>query len=149
MCEMKKYLPVTLLNAQEHYLIHQVEEIQKCGPVHTRSMWKVERHLKSLNDLVRQRALPEGCMVEGYMLYQNMVYIFQFSPTIGKGMNALDHIWDVNSINKFKGENLLGKGIMRKVRCKYIVEIYSTFDFFIFMYIVLISFIVFLHNPLL
>jgi hypothetical protein len=46
-----------------------------CGPVHTRSMWMVERHLKSLKALVRQRARPEGSMVEGYMVYESMVYI--------------------------------------------------------------------------
>ena len=103
MCEMKKYLPPTFFNAQEHYLIHQVEEIEKCGPVHTRSMWMVERHLKSLKALVRQRARPEGSMVEIYMVYQTMVYISQYSPKIGKMINVLDCIWDVNSMNKFEG----------------------------------------------
>jgi hypothetical protein len=44
-----------------------------CGPVHTSSMWMVQRHLKSLKDLVRQRACPEGSMVEGYMVYESMV----------------------------------------------------------------------------
>jgi hypothetical protein len=118
MCEMKKYLPPIFFNAQEHYLIHQVEEIEKCGPVHTRSMWMVERHLKSLKDLVRQRARPEGSMVEGYMVYQTMVYMTQYIPKIAASINV-DHIWDVNSnINKFEGEHLLGKGRMRKVTCK-------------------------------
>ena len=41
MCEMKKYLPSTFFNAQKHYLMNQVEEIEKCGHVHTRSMWMV------------------------------------------------------------------------------------------------------------
>jgi hypothetical protein len=77
MCEMQKYPPLKFFNAQEHYLVHQVEEIEKCGHVHTSSMWMVERHLKSLKDLVRQRACPEGFMVEGYMVYQTMVYITQ------------------------------------------------------------------------
>ena len=67
MSEMQQYLPPTFFNAQEHYLIHQVEDIELCGPVHTRSMWMVERKLKSLNDLVRQRAHPKDSMVEGYM----------------------------------------------------------------------------------
>jgi hypothetical protein len=53
MREMQKYIPPTVFNAQENYLIHQVEEIEICGPVHTRSMWMVERHLKSLKALVR------------------------------------------------------------------------------------------------
>ena len=67
MCEMQQYLPPTFFNAQEHYLIHQFEEIKLCGPLHTRSTWMVERQLKSLKDLVRQRACPKGSMVEGYM----------------------------------------------------------------------------------
>ena len=63
MCEMQKYLPPTFFNAQEHYLIHQLEEIELCGPVHTRSMWMVEIYLKSLNDFVRQRACLEGSIM--------------------------------------------------------------------------------------
>jgi hypothetical protein len=114
MCEMKKYLPPIFFNAKEHYHIHQVGEIEKCGPVHTRSMSMVERHLKSLKDFVRQRACPEGSMVEGYMVYQTMVYMTQYIPKIVVIINV-DRIWDVNSnINKFEGEHLLGKGRMRK-----------------------------------
>ena len=86
-----------------------------CGPVHTRSMWMVERYLKSLKALVRQRACPEGSMVEGYMLYQSMVYISQYLPKLAANMHV-DRIWDVNSIKKFEGEHLLGKGRMTKVK---------------------------------
>jgi hypothetical protein len=75
MCEMQKYLPPAFFNAQEHYLIHQVQEIEMCVLVHTRSMWMVEKHLKSLKDLVRQRERHEGSMVEGYMVYESIVYI--------------------------------------------------------------------------
>ena len=115
MCEMQKYLPPAFFNAQEHYLIHQVEEIELCGPVHTRSMWMVERNLKSLKALVRQRARPEGSMVEGYMLYQSMVYISHYIPKLATNMHV-DGIWGVNSIKKFEGEHLFGKGRMMKVK---------------------------------
>ena len=47
-----------------------------------------------------------------------MAYIHQYSDEIGKIINVLDHIWDLNSVDDFEGEHLLGKGIMRKVRCK-------------------------------
>ena len=77
MCEMQKYIPPTFFNAQEHYLIHQVEKIELFGPIHSRSMWMVERHLKFLKALVRQRARPEGSMVEGYMVFHTMVYIVE------------------------------------------------------------------------
>ena len=56
---MHKHLPLAFFNAQEHHLIHQVEEIELCGPVHSRSMWMVERHLKFMKGLVRQRARAE------------------------------------------------------------------------------------------
>ena len=64
MCEMKKYLPLSFFNAQEHYLIHQIDEIEKCGLVHKRSMCMVDQHLKSLKALVKQRAHLEGSIVE-------------------------------------------------------------------------------------
>jgi hypothetical protein len=88
-----------------------------CGPVHTRSMWMVERHLKSLKALVRKRACHEGSMVEGYMVYEAMVYISQYPPKLAtQTMHAVDLIWDVNSIKKYEGEKLLGKVTMKKVR---------------------------------
>ena len=52
MCEMQKNLPSAFFNAHEHYLIHQVKEIELCGPVHSRSMWMVERHLKFMKGFI-------------------------------------------------------------------------------------------------
>ena len=81
---MQKNIPSTFFNAQKHYLIHQVEEIELCGPIHTSSMWMVERQLKPLKDLVRQRVRPKGSMVEGCMLYQCMVYISEYLPKLAE-----------------------------------------------------------------
>ena len=105
---MQQYLPPAFFNAQENYLIHQVEDIELCGPVHTRSMWMVERHLKSLKAFARQREHPEGSMVEGYMVYQCMVYISQYLPKLAENMNV-PFIWHLYSIKKTKGEVVMGK----------------------------------------
>jgi hypothetical protein len=86
-----------------------------CGPVHTRSMWMVERHLKSLKDFIVKRARPECSMVEGYMVYQSLVYISQCLPKLATKVMKVPRIWDVNYINKFEGEVLVGKGRMCKV----------------------------------
>ena len=107
MCQMQQYLPPSFFNAQEHYPIHQVEEIELCGPIHIRSMWMVERQLKSLKAFVRQRERPEGSMVEGYMVYQCMVYS-QYLPKLAENMNV-PRIWHLDSINKFEGRSYLGK----------------------------------------
>ena len=40
--------------------------------------------LKSLKDFVIRRARPEGSMVEGYMVYQCMVYISQYLPKLAE-----------------------------------------------------------------
>ena len=115
MCEMKKCLPPTFFNAQEHYLIHQVEEIELCGLVPTRSMWMVERHLKFLKGLAWQRACPKGSMVEGYMVYQMMVYVTQSLPNL-ESKTHIDCIWDLDSIIKFKVEYSMGNDKCRKVK---------------------------------
>ena len=116
MCEMQKYPPLPFFNAQEHYLIHQVEEIEMCGPIHTRSMQMVERHLKSLKDFFTQRARPKGSMVVGYMVYQYLVYISQYIPKLATEIMKAPRILDFNSINKFEWEVLVRKGKMRKVK---------------------------------
>ena len=116
--EMKKCLPSTFFNAQEHYLIHLVEEIELCGLVQTRSMWMVERHLKFMKGLVWQREHPEGSMVEGYMVYNTIMYISEYLPNFSSKFHV-DHIWDPNSINRFEGEYFMVKGRLRKVRDNY------------------------------
>ena len=78
-------------------------------------MWMLERYSKSLKALVRQRACPEGSNVEGYMVYQYMVYISQYLPKLSTNMHV-DCIWDVKSIKNFEGGHLLEKRRMKKVR---------------------------------
>lgn len=46
-------------------------------------------------------------MVEGYEVYQSMVYIIQYLPKLVENMHV-DHILDVKSIKKIEGEHLLG-----------------------------------------
>jgi hypothetical protein len=51
-------------------------------------------------------------------LYQCMVYISQYLPKLVENMNV-PRIWHLDSINKFEGEVLLGKGKMRIVKGNY------------------------------
>ena len=78
----------------------------------------VERHLKFMNGLVRQRAHPEGSMVEGYMVYQKMLYVSEYLPLLASKIN-LHRICDPDSNHKFEGEKLKGKGRSRKVKGDY------------------------------
>ena len=80
----------------------------------------VERLLKFLKALVRQRARPEGSMMEGYMVCLTMVYITEYLLGLVFIKIDLDRcIGHMNSIDKFEGEYLMGKGRSRKVTCNY------------------------------
>ena len=94
------------------------KEIELCGLVHSMSMWMVERNLKFMKGLVRQRACAEGSMMEGYMVYQNMLYVSEYLPNLASKLN-LHCICDPNSSNNFEGEYMKGKGISRKVKSNY------------------------------
>ena len=57
-------------------------------------------------------------MVEGYMIYQTMVYISEYLPKFVVGIHV-DRIWDPNCNDKFKGEYMKWKGRLRRVRGNY------------------------------
>ena len=78
----------------------------------------VERHLKFMKGLVRQRAHAEGSMMEGYAVYQNMLYVSEYIPLLASNLN-LRHICDPDSNHKFEGEQLKGKGRSRKMKGNY------------------------------
>ena len=88
---------MVFFNAQQHYLIYLVEEIEICVHIHIRSMWIVERNLKALEAFVRQRSYPEGSMVKHYILYQSMVYISEYIPKVASPHIVVPSIWDVDS----------------------------------------------------
>ena len=78
----------------------------------------VERHLKFMKGLVRQRAHAKGSMMEGYTVYQNMLYVSEYLPIVASKLN-LRHICDSDSNKKFEGDQLKGKGILRKLKGNY------------------------------
>ena len=88
------------------------------GPVRSRSMWMVERHLKFMKALVRQRACADGSMMEGYMLYQKMLYVSEYVPNLASKLN-LCRICDLDSNKNIEGEYMKGKGRSIKVKDNY------------------------------
>ena len=57
-------------------------------------------------------------MMEGYMVYQNMLYVSEYIPKLASKIN-LNCIWDPKSNKYFEGEYLKGKGRSRKVKVNY------------------------------
>ena len=57
-------------------------------------------------------------MMEGYMVYQNMLYVSEHLPNLASKLN-LRRICDPKYNNKFEGEHLKEKGRSRKVKGNY------------------------------
>ena len=57
-------------------------------------------------------------MIEGYTIYQNMLYVSEYLPILESKLN-LCRICDLDSNKKFEGEHLKGKGRLRKLKGNY------------------------------
>jgi hypothetical protein len=66
MCMLEMCFPPPFFDMQEHLMIHLVDQILTLGPLYVHSMFLYERFLGVLNVYVRNRAHPEGSIMEGY-----------------------------------------------------------------------------------
>ena len=60
----QKTFSPAFFDVMKHLLVHLVEELDICGPVHVRWMYPMEKYLKALNGYVRNRAKLEASMAE-------------------------------------------------------------------------------------
>jgi hypothetical protein len=60
--------PPSFFDVMTHLLVHLMEELELCSPIHTRWMYLVECYLKTLKGFVKNKTRPEISMVEGYAL---------------------------------------------------------------------------------
>jgi hypothetical protein len=51
---------------QQHLMIHLMDQIHTLGPLYLHSMFSYERYLAVLKSYGRNRAHPEGSIMEGY-----------------------------------------------------------------------------------
>ncbi len=56
----RKFFP--LLHIMTYMLVHLVEELELCGPIHTQCAYHIEWYLKTLKGVVQNRMKPKGSM---------------------------------------------------------------------------------------
>jgi hypothetical protein len=66
MCQLKMCFPPSFFNTMEHYMIHLADQIFVLGPSYMHYMYPYEHHMVVMKGYVRNRAHPEGSMIEGY-----------------------------------------------------------------------------------
>jgi hypothetical protein len=65
MCMLEMCFP-PFFNMQQHLMIHLVDQILTLCPLYLYSMFSYERYLAMLKSYVRNRAHPEGSIIECY-----------------------------------------------------------------------------------
>jgi hypothetical protein len=66
MCQLEMCFPPSFFDTMEHYMIHIADQIFVLGPTYLHNMYAYERHMVIMKGYVRNRAHPEGSMIEGY-----------------------------------------------------------------------------------
>jgi hypothetical protein len=66
MCMLEMCFPPSFFDIQQHLMIHLVDQIHTLGPLYLHSMFSYERYLVVLKSYMRNRAHPEGSVMEGY-----------------------------------------------------------------------------------
>lgn len=104
---LEKEFSPSLFDIMTHLLLHLVEELQLCGPVHMRWMYPIEQYLKILKGFVQNKARPKGSMVKGYALEEALgfctKYIQAFTTTRRR-------VWDDKEDPNMTNEMLEGSG---------------------------------------
>jgi hypothetical protein len=72
LCLLELCFPPRFFDVMTHLVVHLVEELDICGPVHARWCYSVERYMGVLIRYVRDKARPEASMAQGYTEYFNM-----------------------------------------------------------------------------
>ena len=105
LCMLEKVFPPSFFDVMSHLPIHLVQQLDICGPVHSRWMYPMERYLKRLKGYVRQRAQPEGSMARGYMIDEALGFCTEYMQDCELTRRR---IWDDNEEPAAKSEVVEG-----------------------------------------
>jgi hypothetical protein len=64
--QLEMCFPPSFFDIMEHLIIHMVERITELGPMYFHQMWTYEQFMSILNGYMRNKAFPEGSMIESY-----------------------------------------------------------------------------------
>lgn len=65
LCEFEIYFPPSFFDIMVHLVVHLPREIKEYGPVFLRYMYPYERHMGTLQDKAKNKANPEGSIING------------------------------------------------------------------------------------
>jgi hypothetical protein len=105
MCMLEMTMPPSFFDIMVHLILHLVDELDMCGPVHTRWMYYVERLNKVLKGYVRNMAQPKALMATEYLMDETLGLITEY---VDRFQPSKRQIWDSDEEEGVCGEVLKG-----------------------------------------
>nr|ASR75326.1 transposon protein [Oryza rufipogon] len=80
LCHLEMFFPLSFFDIMVHLPVHLVKQTKLCGPAFLREMWPFERYMGVLKSYVRNRAKPEGSIIEGYTTEEAIEFCVNYMP---------------------------------------------------------------------
>ena len=114
LCDLEMIFPPSFFDIMVHLIVHLVHALKMCGPVYLRSIYPFERFMGILKHYVRNRARPEGSIVEGYVTEEVVEFCLDY-------MARLDPVGVPRSLHegKLTGFGTAGKSKFRPNAIEY------------------------------
>ena len=95
LCRLELIYPPAFFDIMVHLLVHLPDEALRGGPVFTRWMYSVERHMKKFKNYVRNKARPEGCIAESYVAEEALSFCSMYLRDVQTRFNRPDRNEDL------------------------------------------------------
>jgi hypothetical protein len=93
LCQLEMIFPPSFFDVMMHLPVHLASEAMIAGPVQYRWMYPIERYLHTLKNYVRNRAHPDGSIVEGYVACECLTFCSRYFHGIEIRFNRVERNW--------------------------------------------------------
>ncbi|KAI5334366.1 hypothetical protein L3X38_024499 [Prunus dulcis] len=87
LCKFEMIFPPAFFTSMMHVMVHLPEEALLAGPVNYRWMYPIERLLGELKKSVRNRAKPEGSIIEAWVQYESLTFCGMYLKDVETAFN--------------------------------------------------------------
>ncbi|KAM6563591.1 hypothetical protein CsatB_023589 [Cannabis sativa] len=90
LCKLESIFPPAFFDVMIHLAVHLPLEAKLGGPVQMRWMYSIERELGHLKKYVKNKARPEGCIAQGYIITEALNFCSMYLRGIQTRFNRPD-----------------------------------------------------------
>ena len=109
LCLMELWFSPGFFNITTHLIIHLVEEVEMCRPVHAWWCYAVEQYLGVLTEYVRDKSKPDASMATGYSIDESLGFYIEYFALYP---HTRRRVWGWEEEQKNEGEVTLGKATL-------------------------------------